>query len=219
VTLGPRQQEILLGRFDLDREEVFVIPHGEFSFFERFASEAPIDPPTVLFIGRIASYKGLEYFLRSVPRIAMKFPTTRFRIVGAGDIRPYRALLRDLPDLEVENTHVTMAQVAREIGRAAVVVAPYVEASQSGIVIAAQSLGRPVVVSDVGGLPDDIIPGETGLLVSPRDPQAIAEAVISVLEDRTLREKMGRRARQWMATSRSWKNVARDTVALYEAIT
>jgi len=219
VTLGPRQRELFLTRFNVEPRNVFVIPHGEFSFLNQFASESSSGEPTVLFIGRIAPYKGLDYFLRSIPRIAQRVPTSRFRIVGAGDIRPYRSLIQDATRLEIENVAVTVEQVAREIGRATVIVVPYVEASQSGVVVAAQSLGRPVVVSDVGGLSDDVLPDETAVLVRPKDPAAIADAVVSLLEDPKRREAMARRAKEWMTTSRSWRSIARSTVGLYEALT
>ena len=218
ITLGPRQREILLARFNLSRRLVFVIPHGEFSFFGRFASVPSSDKLTILFIGRIAPYKGLENFLKAIPLIAEQSPSARFKIVGTGDINPYRALIRQLSNLEVKNRRVSYEEMGREIEQAAIVVAPYVEASQSGVVIAAQSLGRPVVVSDVGGLRDDVIPGETAILVRPRDPQGLAIAVTEMLGNPGLREAMGRRARDWMSKERSWKAVAKETVAAYEAL-
>ena len=218
ITLGPRQREVLLARFNLSRRLVFVIPHGEFSFFGRFSSAHSSDKLTILFIGRIASYKGLENFLEAIPLIAKQSPSARFRIVGTGDLDPYRALIRGLPNLEVENRRVSYEEMGREIEQAAIVVAPYLEASQSGVVIAAQSMGRPVVVSDVGGLRDDVIPGETAILVRPRDPKGLASAVTDLLRNPGLREAMGRRAREWMATARSWRAVARDTVAVYEVL-
>ena len=84
--------------------------------------------------------------------------------------------------------------------------------------IAAQSLGRPVVASDVGGLRDDIVPGQTGVLVRPGDPVGLADALVTLLESSETRESMGRQAKEWMATARSWNKIARDTVALYEGI-
>ena len=219
VTHGPRQRETLLERFSLDPDRVVVIPHGEFSFLDRLGSHLASDNGlTILFVGRIAQYKGLEYFLEAIPLVASRIPEARFRIVGAGSLRPYQATLSKLPYVEVENNHVPPAQIGREINRAAVVVAPYVRASQSGVVIAAQSLGRPVVASDVGGLRDDIVPGQTGVLVRPGDPVGLADALVTLLESSETRESMGRQAKEWMATARSWNKIARDTVALYEGI-
>ena len=74
--------------------------------------------------------------------------------------------------------------------RAAVVACPYVDASQSGVVLTAFALGTPVVTSAVGGLPEYVEHGETGLLVPPGDSEALARALTLVLEDRGLRARL-----------------------------
>lgn len=217
VVLGRAQKEAFLSRFRVSPEKVVVIPHGEFSYFKRFATVPESDDRTVLFLGRIVKYKGLEYLLRAVSLVVAHVPDARFRIVGLGDLGPYRSLL-DSPHVDVDNRFVSPAEVAREVGRAALVVVPYTEASQSGIVTVAQSLGRPVVASAVGGLPDEIMDGETGLLVQPRDPVALAGAIADLLQNPARRAEMGRRAYEFMKRERSWDRIARQTYELYQAI-
>ena len=218
IVLGNAQKSSLLTRFRLPAWKVHVIPHGDFSYLSGSADPPPSNGSTVLFFGRIAAYKGIEDFLRACVYVKENHETARFRVVGQGDLTPYRGLMSTLTDLEVRNTFVSREELAREIENSALLVAPYVEASQSGVAIAAQSLGRPVVGTRVGGLPEDILDGRTGLLVEPRNWRALGDAILQLLSDSERRKKMGANAFNWMRTERSWAKIASKTVALYEAV-
>jgi len=100
--------------------------------------------------------------------------------------------------------------------RASVVVLPYIEASQSGVLAFAYTFGKPVVVTTVGSLPEVVDQGETGMVVPPRDEAALAEAIVSVLGDRERRREMGRKAYQKATTELSWDTIAQQTLAVYE---
>jgi glycosyltransferase involved in cell wall biosynthesis len=218
IVLGRNQKKDFLTRFHFNSERVAVVPHGEFSFFTRYGPALREADETVLFIGRIAPYKGLDVFLKAASEIAAEFPNVGFRIVGEGDLTPYRALAASVPRLRITNRFVTSEEFLDAVARAAIVVAPYLESSQSGIVIAAQSLGRPVVASRVNGIMEDVLPGETGILVEPGDCEGLVEAVSSLLQNPSGMESMGKKAREWMKTERSWARIARQTLDVYEAV-
>ena len=222
VVHGRAQRELLMSRFQLDIDKVHVIRHGEFSFYRRFASVPEGDGRTFLFLGRVTRYKGLEHFLASIPLVRQRVKGAQFRIVGEGDLRPYAKVIKSIEGLEIVNRFISPAEIAQEIGRAAAVVLPYTEASQSGVAITAQSLGRPVIVTDVGGLPEDVLDMETGVVVRrakfDRIADGIADAVAFLAENPASRIAMGRKAQQWMQTDRSWTAIAKQTVQLYEAL-
>jgi glycosyltransferase involved in cell wall biosynthesis len=218
VVHGTAQLAQFTSRFDVDATKVYVIPHGDFSYYDRFVADAGTENRTILLIGRIAAYKGIGIFLRAAQAASRKSNALRFRIVGEGDLGPYKHLLSQVPNIEVENRSVTAREFAREISQAAIVVAPYIESSQSGVVIAAQSLGRPVIATRVGGLPEDMRAGETGLLVAPGDVKALGDAIAELMGDPDRRHVMGAKARTWMTAERSWKRIAIHTMALYEAV-
>ena len=222
VVHGRAQRELLMSRFELDVDKVHVIPHGEFSFYRRFASVPEGDRRTFLFLGRITRYKGLEHFLGSIPLVKQRVKGAHFRIVGEGDLAPYAKRINSIEGLEIVNRFISPAEMAQEIGRAAAVVLPYIEASQSGVAITAQSLGRPVIVTDVGGLAEDVLDMETGVVVRraefARIADGIAEAVVFLADNPSTRIAMGRKAQEWMETTRSWTRIAQQTVELYEAL-
>jgi glycosyltransferase involved in cell wall biosynthesis len=96
-----------------------------------------------------------------------------------------------------------------------VVVLPYVQASQSGVVPIAYAFGKPVVATTVGGLPDAIEDGVTGILVPPADESALADAVTRILLDADLRHRLGDAARRRFESTLSAEAVARMTLDVY----
>ncbi len=216
VLMGRSQLEVFRRRFSLQRKRVAVIPHGEFSFYQGYGPIPESDGHTVLFIGRIAQYKGLEFFLEAAKQVGMKRGDITFRVVGAGDISIYRDRIVNAGNVEVTNRFVSSKEFLGEIGRSLVVVAPYTQASQSGVIVAAQSLGRPVIATHVGGLADDVLNDRTGLVVQPRDAQGLADAVLSLADDKKKCTEMGRAGREWMATERGWSRIADLTLQFYE---
>ena len=98
---------------------------------------------------------------------------------------------------------------------ASLVVLPYVEASQSGVVQTAYAFHTPVVASAVGGLPEAVVDGITGRLVPPKDPSALAAAVSELLLNKTLRARMREGIRQLEDTEFGWPRAARKLTDLY----
>ncbi len=123
--------------------------------------------------------------------------------------------MRDPLEFEVHNRWIEEDERTALFRRAGVVVLPYTEASQSGVVPMAYACGKPVVATRTGGLPEVVEHGETGLLVPPRDEDALAEAVIKLLRDADFRRRLGRKGREKLLTEWSPKVVARQTADVY----
>jgi glycosyltransferase involved in cell wall biosynthesis len=135
----------------------------------------------LLFFGLIRPYKGLEVLLRAMPAILAKRPV-KLVIAGEcyGDDQPLHALIEQLGiggALKLDLKYVPNEAVASYMVAADAVVVPYLHATQSGIVQVAYAFGKPVITTRVGGIPEVVWEGETGLLVPPSDPAALAAAV------------------------------------------
>jgi starch synthase len=87
------------------------------------------------------------------------------------------------------------------------VVLPYIEASQSALVATAYFFHKPVIVTDVGALPEYVVEGETGWVIPPRDPQALAGALHGALTDRARLVRMGQAGREWYERQRQAEEV------------
>ena len=96
------------------------------------------------------------------------------------------------------------------------VVLPYIEGSQTGIIPIAYSFKKPVVVTDVGSISEVVVDGETGYVVNPRNSEELAEAIITILKNKNEREKMGNTAYLKMKNELSWDKIAEKTIELYE---
>jgi glycosyltransferase involved in cell wall biosynthesis len=99
--------------------------------------------------------------------------------------------------------------------RAAVVVLPYIEASQSGIIPIAYRFRKPVIATTVGGLPAAVEHGRTGYLVPPRDVNALADAIVTLLRNRELRAEFGLRGHEKINHEANPTLIARKTMAAY----
>lgn len=170
----------------------------------------------ILFFGRIWEYKGLEYLIRAEPLITAKAPDANFVIAGRGeDFDRYRRMMVHPERFTVHNEYVTADKRAELFRRASLVVLPYIDASQSGVIPVAYTYSKPVVTTTVGGLPELVDHGRTGFLVPPRDERALAEAVVRLLSNRELRHQMGANGKRKIESECSAEEVARRTLAIY----
>jgi glycosyltransferase involved in cell wall biosynthesis len=171
-----------------------LTPHPAYTFFargrvEREAARAAlgVEGPVVLFFGLVRAYKGLDVLLRAVARARREVPVT---LLVAGefyqDRAPYDRLVDELAlrdGVRFVDRYIPNEEVETYFRAADLVVLPYVSATQSGIAQIALSFERPVIVTDVGGLPEAVRPGETGFVVPPRDPESLAKALVDFFRD------------------------------------
>lgn len=208
----------LLKRSGFKPEDVHVIPIGTYDFYHTLSGdycEESIN--TILFFGRIWGYKGLEYLIQAEPIITKAVPDARIVVAGEGAaFEPYEQIMTNPQHFEVHNYRIPDKMVAQLFQSASLVVLPYTEASQSGVISIAYAFGKPVVATTVGGIPDVVDHGQTGYLVPPRDPHALAEAIINLLKDPQERMEMGRKASEKAKSDLSWANIAEKTLLVYE---
>ncbi len=196
--------------------DVVALPHGALSLYRAWDDPSVGEEPfTVLFFGRIVLYKGLEDLIAAQPRVTAAVPQARFVIAGSGPFEPYRAQIADPGVFETHIRFISNSEIPRLFRRAAVVVLPYREASQSGVIPLAYEFGKPVVATRVGSLPEAVDHGESGLLVEPGAPEQLAAALVSLLTDPERRRRLGEGARRLGQTRFSWKSIAQQTASVY----
>lgn len=130
-------------------------------------------------------------------------------------VRQTVELLRNEPGFEVHEGFIPDEQVEYFFRRSAVVILPYEEASQSGVVPLAYAFHKPVVAYDVGDLRENIIANETGILVSPGKEDNFERAVVRLLQNESLRRALGQRANEWAQQELSWDHIAQRTLQDY----
>ena len=201
-----------------------VVPNGVAPEF--FAGPEPLegwkgDGPTVLFVGRLEPRKGLVYLVRAFLRLKPAFPRLRLLVVGRDDRgRQDKAMAlvppRLRPDLVFVGA-VPQADLPSYYASADVFCAPSLGGESFGIVLAeAMAVGLPVVCSDIGGYRDVVRDGTDGLLVPPRDPEALAEALAGLLDNPARLAAMGQAAAAG-ARRYAWEVVAAQVEEVYRA--
>ncbi|MBM3589497.1 MAG: glycosyltransferase family 4 protein [Alphaproteobacteria bacterium] len=140
-----------------------------------------LQPPCdVLFFGRLRGYKGLDLLRDAWPLVREAHPAATLRVVGIGDDKALAPGLADLPGVSIERRWVPNSEIRSLITSARLLVLPYHEASQSGVLPQAMALGVPVVATCVGGLTEQM-KGGGGVLVRPT-PDALGLAIARLLE-------------------------------------
>ncbi|MBN1453544.1 MAG: glycosyltransferase family 4 protein [Anaerolineales bacterium] len=210
----------LVGQYNYQPGRIHVIPIGSYEYYHRFThGDCPERPNTVLFFGRIWGYKGLQYLIEAEPLITQAVPNARIIIAGQGEsFEKYRQTMINPDHFEIHNYHIPDEMITQLFQSASIVVLPHIEVTQTGIIGLAYAFGKPVVATTVGGIPDMVDDGVTGLLVPPRDPESLAKAIITLLKNREMRLEMGRRALQKAETELSWSEIAQQTLRIYEAV-
>jgi glycosyltransferase involved in cell wall biosynthesis len=196
-------------------ENISLMPHIQIG--QELASPMmEEDEHLILFYGRIWEYKGLEYLIRAEPLISAQIPNVRIMIAGQGeDFSRYVRMMVHPERFIVHNEFISEDRTAEYFRRASVVVLPYIEASQSGVIALAYSSAKPVVATTVGGLPEMVEEGRTGYLVAPRDAADLAKALVRLLLDPTLRRQMGANAKEKIERECSPEAIARQTIEVY----
>jgi glycosyltransferase involved in cell wall biosynthesis len=196
---------------------VHVIPHGAFTHLTEVADPVPlpaelaaVELPVVLLFGLVRPYKGLDVLLEAWRAVdgaelwVVGLPRMDLTPLRAAAPRTVRFVERFVPD----------AELPAFFQRADVVVLPYREIDQSGVLFTALAFGKPLVLTAVGGFPEVAEEGAAEL-VPPGDPQALARALGRLLGDPAARGRLAAAARAAATGPYSWDAVARRHLHLY----
>ncbi len=168
-------------------------------------------------VGRLVPIKGHCYFLEACPQIKKEIPKVKFILVGDGPLRQ---------DLERLSSRLgtgalflgNCTNIPEILQGLDLLVHPSLNEGLGRVLIEAGAAGKPVVATRVGGVPEAVEHGRTGLLVPPRDPSAIAEACVRLLKDGATREAMGRRAREKAFSLFDQQEMVKKVETLYRSL-
>lgn len=220
VALTQYTQKAVTANNGFPNERVWVMPLGIFPYAET-GSAAPAGTGRkiqLLFFGRLLPYKGLDILLDAYRIMKHERKNVGLRIVGPGDIEPYRAQLGDLEDVFVDNRWIPEESVGEVFEGIDIVVAPYRGASQSGVLATSGAAGIPAVVTPVGGLAEQVLHEQTGLVAADSTPTALAAALSRLVDDEALRLRCGAGARAHAMSELSWSVIASKFASVLTSI-
>jgi phosphatidylinositol alpha-mannosyltransferase len=199
-----------------------IIPNGV--DLDHFSPDvAPIDKfcdgkLNILFVGRLEKRKGLNFLLEAFKQVKQEIPDSRLIIVGPGtrlrrkyEKQVVRSSLKDV----IFAGFVSYDELPRYYKTADVFCAPATSKESFGIILLeAMAMGKPIVASNIGGYAGVVTHGVEGLLVPPRDVGMLAQALISLLTDPSLRQEIGAKGRA-KALEYSWEQIAQRVLNYY----
>ena len=215
LAISPSTKADLVAR-GIPADHVCVVPPGVDHAAYRPSAHAAGEAPLIVWIGRLERYKRADVVLDAMRVIAQRVPAARLVIVGDGSERgrlEKRALALGLADVVRFTGFVPEAEKIDWIRKAAVVVNSSEKEGWGLTVIEANACGVPAVSSDVPGLRDSTLDGVTGVLYPYGDVDALAAAVVRLLDDEPARARMSAAARDWAARF-SWERVTDDVESL-----
>ena len=178
----------------------------------------------ILFTGWISQVKGIDFLIKSIPAVVSRYPTVKFKLAGSPMDIGFGQSMRELAkQLDVENNIEWLGRVDRSLlpslyQGAKFCVVPSRWENSPYTILEAFSSGKPVVATNVGGIPELIKDLETGILVKPEDSASLSRGIISLLEDTPLTLKLGRNARAFVEERHSLEVASRQTANVYEEI-
>lgn len=202
----------------IDERKIIVVPLG---CLKRYFGSDSVNPTLlnkVLFFGRFVRYKGIEILLKSIEMISDSHPEIKVVLAGRGDISEYQEIINRHSDtIEVHNKWIMDDEIKNYFEDSDIVVAPYYSATQSGVVLMSYSFGKPVVVSDVGGLTEQVVEDETGLIVPVGNPEALAKAITSLYDTPEKIYMMKKKAFDY-SNNHSWDDSSKQLFSKIETI-
>lgn len=197
-------------KYKFKKQDIFVIPHANFTYYlpDNYTPTYQLHQ-RILFFGRIHPYKGLNVLLKAMPLIIEKIPSLQLRIAGNGKItQEEKALIQTLtPHLDLHIGWIDDKDIANLIKDTDIIILPYIEASQSGVIPLSYSFGKMVVATNVGGLSEQIFEN-TGILVHPNDSKELANAIIKLYEHPDTIIQMNKKAYYTAHNILTWEHSA-----------
>lgn len=199
-------------------DKASIIPNGV--DLEKFYNNEEIrtKPFRIICVGRLSWEKGHEYLIRAMPKIREEFPEARLVLVGDG---PLRDNLKGLVyTLNLQNDVDFMGllphkDTIREIKKSSLFICPSLAEGLGIVFIEAQACGIPVIGTNIGGIPDVVRHGSTGLLVPPKDSKKIAETISCFWKNEWLQKRLVQNALQNVKKF-EWSSISENVSRVYE---
>ncbi len=176
----------------------------------------PAQGSYVLFAGKISAYKGLDYLLPAMKQVHQACPDCRLVVAGGGafhfDITPYQSL----DYMDIRNRFIPDDELVALIKNCAFMVCPYTDATQSGVIMSAYAFNKPVIATNVGGLPEMVKHQHYGIIVKEKDTDSLVQSITELWKHpETVAAFSKEIERDYEYGELSWKNSAKIIISAY----
>lgn len=231
VTISKYSFEKLQTHYNVNPSKVRIVPNGvDIEKYKPAENSAILkcqfglkNVYTVLFVGNLIPRKGLMFLVDAAMQVVKTYPKTQFVIVGEGSLKTW--LINKLVAVKLLDNFVFKSGLSEEELSALyscsdVFVLPSIQEGQGIVLLEASASEKPVVAFNIGGVNEVVVDAKTGLLVDCGNSSKLAEALMKLLGDSTLRQNMGLAGREFVKENFTWTLCAQKMLNIYqEALT
>ena len=217
IIVAPQVKDIISGMTD---SKIHIIPNGvDFEDVQNIQPKST-EHPSILFVGRLAKIKGVDILLKAIPVIKEKIPAIHIYIAGLG---PQEEELKELvKELNIEENVEFLGFISggnKYAWYKSVDVCVFPSRHDSGpiVLLEAMACGKPIIASNVGGIPFMVEDGKTGFLFESGNVGELAEKIVILLKDKEMQEKMGEAGLEKVKEF-TWEKIAEQTVKVYKEV-
>lgn len=214
IILNKAQRQQFIDFYKMDGNNVINSKLSCYTYLKTInpdTTSLPEDCEYILFAGKISQYKGLDYLLPAMEQVHKTFPDVKLIIAGSGNFNFDITKYEKLDYIELRNRFIPDNELVALIQHSRFLVCPYTDATQSGVIMSAFAFEKPVIATNVGGLPEMLESNKYGMIVNNKDINSIADGIIRLLKDKKLHNYYSENiASDYLKSEKSWIHIARQ---------
>lgn len=207
-------------KLNIDGKRVYDSKLGRYDYLTIHADRIkPVDYNQIAFFGQIFSHKGIDYLLEAMDLVHEKMPELKLIVAGSGkywfDISKYK----DCSYVDIQNRFIPDLELVSMISSSALVIVPYIDGTQSGVIMTSYVFNRPCIATNVGALPEMVEDGVNGIIVPPKDSKTLADAICSLMQNQELIDQFSTKIdKEYSEGELSWKSIAEQHKEIYSNV-
>lgn len=222
IILNENQKSEFVSRYKLKKKNIYISRLGIYDYLRRYVKstlvENDVNEEYILFFGRITDYKGLDFLFPAMKTVNETHKNVK--LIAAGYCKDYYFDISEYENcsyIEIMNKFIPDNELAVLIRKSLFVVCPYIDATQSGVVMSAFALNVPVLATNVGGLSNYVEHMKSGYIVEPKNAGALANGIKYLLDNReSLNEYRKYIEKKYETWECSWDKITDDILVFYE---
>ena len=216
ILLNQKDLDPFIKKYRLQPNKVVLSSIGIYNVYKQLSNpKKNIIKNSILFFGRVSVYKGIDYLCQSIVSIQGEIPDLKTYIIGNGtywfDINPYSS-----KGIKFINRYIPINELVEYINNVEIIVCPYTDATQSGVIMTALAFRKPIIATSVGGIPEILEHNVTGILVNPKNVKELSIAIKQLLYDKKKQEKLTENIENiFFKGNKSWDIISKNVYEHY----
>lgn len=218
ILLNTKQRIDFVEKYKLKNHQIYQSMLGSYNYLHMYDSKEVAKQDYILFFGRINRYKGIVYLLEAMELVHNERPNLRLIVAGSGEMYFDTFKYQQLDYIQIINRFIPDYELVNLISNSLYIVCPYTDATQSGVIMSAYAYSKPVIATNVGGLPEMVEHEKNGLIVEPKNSKSLAEAMIKLDNQELLAKFISAISQKYQTGKYSWSSISKDIAEIYNKI-